>query len=120
MEHPKEKRNLNGDWYWISRAFLHSYGRILKPSGIAVYNVLASFANSKTQCCFPTHRTIAKIAGTSKRTVSVKLQQLEQMELISCYRQKGQCIYRLLECSEMKKNGPEAQQMSFPDEKSDL
>jgi hypothetical protein len=123
MESPNEKivpRNLNGgDWYWISRAFLFSYGRILKPSGIAVYNVLASFANSKTQSCFPAHKTIAKIAGTSKRTVSVKIQQLEQLKLISCHRQKGQSIYRLLECGQVKINDPETQQAFFRDEKSD-
>lgn len=103
-------RNLNGgDWYWISRAFLLSYGRALKPSGIAVYNVLASFANSKTQSCFPTHRTIAKIAGTSKRTVSEKIRYLEGLKLIRRERQEGQSIYHLLKCGQVKKKSPEAQ-----------
>lgn len=100
----EEIRNLNGgDWYWISRAFLFSHGRTLKSSGIAVYNVLASFANSKTQSCFPTHRTIAKIAGTSKRTVSEKIRQLEELKLIRRERQEGQSIYHLLECRQVKK-----------------
>jgi len=77
LDENNKARNLSGgDWYWISRAVLLSHGRALKPSGIAVYNVLASFANSKTQSCYPTHKTIAKIAGTSKRTVSEKIQQL--------------------------------------------
>lgn len=113
MEKPNEKkgtRNLNGgDWYWINRAFLLSYGRELKPAGIAVYNVLASFANSRTQSCFPTHRTIAKIAGTSKRTVSEKIRQLEILELICRERQEGQSIYHLLECRYVKKESPEVQ-----------
>ncbi len=107
MEHADVKtvtRNLNGgDWYWISRAVLLTHGRALKPSGIAVYNVLASFANSKTQSCFPTHKTIAKIAGTSKRTVSEKIQQLEKLKLIRRERQEGQSIYQLLEYIQVKK-----------------
>lgn len=107
MEKPNEQneaRNLNnGDWYWISRAVLISHGRAIKPSGIAVYNVLASFANSKTQSCFPTHRTIAKIAGTSKRTVSEKIRLLEKMQLIRRERQEGQSIYHLLDCGQMHK-----------------
>lgn len=111
MEKTDEKntiRNLSGgDWYWISRAFLLSYGRTLKPSGIAVYNVLASFANSKTQSCFPNYRTIAQIAGTSKRTVSEKMRQLEKLELIRLERQKGQGIYHLLAFDQMKKEDPE-------------
>jgi DNA-binding MarR family transcriptional regulator len=105
-----ETRDLKrGGWYWISRAFLLSHGRALKPSGIAVYNVLASFANSKTQSCFPTHKTIARIAGTSKRTVSEKIQLLEEMKLIRRERQEGQSIYHLLECRQVKKESPEVQ-----------
>ena len=122
MEKPNEKsdaRSLNGgDWYWISRAVLLSHGRALKPSGIAVYNVLASFANSKTQSCFPTHRTIAKIAGTSKRTVSEKIRLLEKLKLIRRERQKGQSICYLLECGQGRKERPEAQLLHFGGEKS--
>ena len=113
MEQLEEKhgtRSLNGgDWYWISRACLLSHGHTLKPSGIAIYNVLASFANSKTQSCFPTHRTIAKIAGTSKRTVSEKIRLLETLKLIRRDRQKGQSIYHLLECGQVKKKSAEVQ-----------
>ena len=114
-----ETRDLKrGGWYWISRDFLLAYGRALKPSGIAVYNVLASFANSKTQSCFPTHKTIAKIAGTSKRTVSEKIRLLEEMKLIRRERQEGQSIYHLLECRQVKKERSEVQQSHFEGEKS--
>jgi len=123
MEKPNENngtRNLNGgDWYWINRAVLLSHGRAIKPSGIAVYNVLASFANSKTQSCYPTHRTIAKIAGTSKRTVSEKIRLLEKLKLIRRERQEGQSIYHLLECRQSKKVSPEVQLTLFGDAKSD-
>jgi DNA-binding MarR family transcriptional regulator len=116
MDNPNENkapRKLNGDWYWVGRAVLLSHGRTLKPSGIAVYNVLAAFANSKTQSCYPTHRTIAKIAGTSKRTVSEKIRQLEELKLIHRERQEGQSIYHLLECAEEKKSNPGGHQSAL-------
>ena len=117
---PDQPRNIRcGDWYWISRTLLLSHGRALKPSGIAVYNVLASFANSKTQSCFPTHKTIARIAGTSKRTVSEKIRLLEKLRLIRLDRQEGQSIYQLLECDQVKKVSPEGQSALFDGEKSD-
>lgn len=122
MQQTDEKvgtRNLsNGDWYWISRPVLLSHGRALKPSGMAVYNVLASFANSRTQGCFPTHRTIAKIAGTSKRTVGEKIRQLEKLNLIRRERQEGQSICYLLECRQRKKESPEGQLLLFEGAKS--
>jgi len=106
---PVIRKMESGGWYWISRVVLLSHGRALKPSGIAVYNVLASFANSKTQSCFPTHRTIAKIAGTSKRTVSEKIRLLEKLELIHRERQEGQSIYHLLAIGQVEKESPDVQ-----------
>ncbi len=122
MEKTREEispRNLDGgDWYWISRAFLRDYGRTLKSSGIAVYNVLASFANSKTQSCFPTHRTIAKIAGTSKRTVGEKIRQLEELKIIRRERQKRRSIYHLLDFGIGKKESDEVPPWHLEGEKS--
>lgn len=119
LDDKNKARNLSGgDWYWISRAVLLSHGRALKPSGIAVYNVLASFANSKTQSCYPTHKTIAKIAGTSKRTVSEKIQQLERLKLIRRERQEGQSIYHLLEYAQAQKERPAVRLLHFGGEKS--
>jgi biotin operon repressor len=87
----------DGGWYWISRAILHTYGRRLKPSGIAVYNALASFANFETQTCFPTQEAIARLVGISRRTVGRKVKLLEQLGLIRVERKRGSCIYHLLE-----------------------
>lgn len=110
---PYEIRQLkDGDWYWIGKKILRIHARSLKPSGLAVYNVLASFANAKTQACYPTHRTIGKIAGMSKRTVSQKMRQLESLGLIRREKQKGQSIYYLLDIRQMRK-------MILPGEKSD-
>lgn len=117
MDNPNKNtaaRDLNGgDWYWISRAVLLSHGQTLKPAGVAVYNVLAAFANSKTQTCFPAHKTIAKITGTSKRTVSEKIRRLEELKLIYREKQKDRNIYHLLECGEKKKSRPSGYQMAL-------
>jgi hypothetical protein len=91
----------NGDWYWISKKILNIYGQDIRASGIAVYSVLASLANSTTQACFPTHRTIAEIAGLSKRTVSRRIRQLEKIGLIRQERQKRGSICYLLEIQEL-------------------
>lgn len=87
----------NGGWYWISKKILRAHAKSLGPAGIAVYNVLAFFANTNTQACFPTHKTIGKIAGISKRTVGQKLQLLEREGLIRRERQEGRTVYYLLE-----------------------
>ena len=90
-------RNLrNGHWYWISRAVLKRYGVILKSSGLAVYNVLASYANSKSQTCFPTQKSIADRLGLCRETVNRKIKQLREIGLIKRKRLNGPCLYFLL------------------------
>jgi len=97
MSNESEKRELrNGSWYWISRAVLNQYGRILKGSGLAVYNVLASFANSNTQSCFPTQKSIAGHLGLSIRTVNRKIRLLKDLRLIKVKKNRGRCFYLLL------------------------
>jgi len=86
----------DGNWYWINRAVLHIYGPKLKASGIAVYNALASFANFKTQSCFPTQKALAELTGMSRRTVSRKIKLLKELGLIKVERKKGSCIYHIL------------------------
>jgi len=83
-------------WYWISRAILKRYGRILKSSGLAVYNVLASYANSNSQTCFPTQKSIAKLLGLSIRTVNRKTRLLKDFRIIKAKKIRGRCFYSLL------------------------
>jgi hypothetical protein len=87
----------DGSWYWINKRVLYLYGQRLKSSGIAVYNVLASFVDSLTQQCFPTHKSIAKLLGLSRRTVIRKINLLEQLGLIRVEKGKSYCFYFLLE-----------------------
>ena len=83
-------------WYWISQAVLRRYGRILKSSGLAVYNVLASYANSKSQTCFPTQKSIAGHLGVSVRTVNRKIRLLKNFKLIKVKKKGDRCFYSLL------------------------
>jgi hypothetical protein len=89
-----------GYWYWINRAVLIRHGRRLKPSGIAVYNVLASFANVE-QSCFPTQKAIADVIGVSRRTVMRKIQDLDRLGIIKTEKRRGACGYILLDIHAM-------------------
>ena len=83
-------------WYWINREILAGYGKRLKSSGIAVYNVLASYANQGTQTCFPAQQTIADQIGLHRVTVNRKISQLRQLGLLKIERLKDRCLYSLL------------------------
>lgn len=84
------------NWYWISRSVLKQHGNILKPTGLAVYNVLASYANSKSQTCFPSQKTIADRIGLCRETVNRKVKLLTEKRLIRVKRLNGRCLYFLL------------------------
>jgi biotin operon repressor len=86
----------NGDWFWINKKVLQLFSRSLKSSGLAVYNVLASFANFKNQTCFPSQRVIADLIGMSKRTVIRRIKELQELGLLSVEKERGRCLYRLL------------------------
>jgi DNA-binding transcriptional ArsR family regulator len=86
----------DGDWYWIDKAILSFYARKLRASGIAVYNALAFYANTKTQTCFPTQQAIAELLGLSGRTVRRKIRLLKELGLIKVKRKRGGCLYCLL------------------------
>lgn len=83
-------------WYWINREVLTVYGKRLKAPGIAVYNVLASYANQKTQTCFPCQRSIAELIGISRGTVNRKIRQLREFGLLNVQKMKSHCLYSLL------------------------
>ncbi len=87
----------SGNWYWLDKKILLDYGRKIGVSGIAVYNTLALFSNSKTQTCFPTHKAIADIIGLSRRTVARKTKLLKEVGLIKVEQKNGRCFYFLLD-----------------------
>ena len=96
-DYKSEIRNLrNGDWFWINKKVLQLFSRRLKSSGLAVYNVLASFVNFKNQTCFPSQRVIADMIGMSKRTVIRRIRELRELGLLAVEKRRGRCVYRLL------------------------
>jgi hypothetical protein len=96
-EQKNKLRNLNDkNWYWVSKSVLQQYGPILKSSGIAVYSVLASYANSRSQACFPSQKTIAERIGLCRETVNRKVKLLTENRLVRAKRLRGRCLYFLL------------------------
>lgn len=78
--HVRDKRG--GDRYFIDNDFIRTYGRIVGPYGIAVYNVLALHAGIDDQNAWPKYETIAEIAGCSRRQVIRSVQQLEGLNIV--------------------------------------
>jgi biotin operon repressor len=89
----------NGDWYWIHKAVIQEYTRKVGAVGIAVYNLLASMADSD-QGCFPSQKYIARCLGYSRSYVNETLKALERNGLIRIEK-KGRyhCVYHLLRLS---------------------
>ena len=100
---PSIRKMEGGDWYWINRSILKIHGRSLGAAGIAVYNVLASFADARAQTCFPTQSYIANRTNMSRMTVARKIRQMKQMGLIEVYQIKGRWFYRLLDTRQVTK-----------------
>ncbi len=85
-----------GQWYWVSRSVLRDHASQIGFAGIAVYNVLASFADG-SQRCFPSQKYIAEILGCSRSTVSRAIEKLEKCGLIKKEkRDRYTCVYVLL------------------------
>jgi len=86
----------DGGWYWVPKVVIQEYVPKVGPTGITVYNFLASLAD-KEQRCFPSQRYIAKSLGYSRATISRTLKLLEKEGLIKIEkRSRYYCIYHLL------------------------
>lgn len=86
----------HGNWFRVPNTLIDNYGRELGPSGVAVYCVLARYANGETRKAFPSHSQIAGKLGISRRTVIRKIKQLQEVGLIK-HKKRGfrYCIYLL-------------------------
>jgi biotin operon repressor len=104
-----EVRDLrNGNWYWIHRAVIKEYTPKIGATGIAVYNFLASCADTR-QSCFPSQKYIAEHLGYSRATVNKAIQVLEENKLIRIEkRSRYHCVYHLLKvrCKDGKTQMP--------------
>jgi len=91
------------DRLWIDNEyFTEHYGEALPLSALAVYAVLAKYANARTQSCFPSVATIMRESGIkSTKTAYAALKDLEQYRLIEISHSKGRSSnrYTLLDSS---------------------
>jgi 5-methylcytosine-specific restriction endonuclease McrA len=72
-----------GQWFWLDRALLvDQYGAQLGAGCIALYTVLARYADHRTGECWPSIRTLQRHLGWSRNTVRKYLRQLQAAGLL--------------------------------------
>ncbi len=82
--------------------FENGYAAVFPKSVLAVYCVLAKYANYETQTCFPSIDTIMKESGIRRRNTVIKaLNLLERYNILCINHSKGWCTnqYALLDAS---------------------
>ena len=72
----------SGHFYSIDTDLIDIHARHIGALGIAIYNVLARYANRKTGECWPAVGRIASILQLARSTVKVYLRKLEDAGLI--------------------------------------
>lgn len=89
------RRLTDGGWYWIDRNIVQNYARAIGATGVAVYNVLASMADSNQEC-YPSQQRIGDLLGYSRATVNKVLKVLERRGLIAVSKRNAHgCTYQL-------------------------
>lgn len=88
----------DGGWYWIHKEIIQRYARKIGPTGITVYNLLASMAD-KNQKCFPSQKYMAERLGYSRVTINKTIKSLESNGLIRIGKKSPyHCVYHILRC----------------------
>lgn len=70
-------------WCWVDNDVIDKFGPILGPNAMAVYLVLARYANKDTRKAWPSFATIAKLAGISRPTAIKAIRKLINAGLVS-------------------------------------
>lgn len=73
----------DGGWFFVDTALVLEYGKEIGAYGIAVYNVLAAYANNQSQECSPSYQTIADALDCSRRKVIDCINKLLEFNIIS-------------------------------------
>lgn len=82
------------------------FGTQLGPYGIAVYVALCRYANQDSEC-WPSHTTIAKGTGMSRRQVIREINKLESLGVIAVERSKHSAnVYILLDTCDTQSHLP--------------
>lgn len=74
------------EWFWCDKSILRSE---INHSFKLVYFALCSFSNEKTQSCYPSIRTLSRMAGVSPRTTINALYLYKQAKLILVKKTSG-------------------------------
>ena len=72
----------NGNWYFVDNKLIKEFGKFLGFQGVAVYNVLAMYANNETQSANPSFKTVGDQIDMSRRHVMRMIDKLEQCNII--------------------------------------
>ncbi len=91
----------------VDNVIIDNYAAKIGVTALAVYMVLAKFANAETKKCYPSHELIADKLGISRRSVVTAIEKLEKFGLIKIDRQlkdnagggkrKAASVYTILE-----------------------
>jgi DNA-binding MarR family transcriptional regulator len=95
-QYSNSKKIIRGYWFRVPNVVIDRHGVSLGPSGIAVYCVLAKYANNLTHKAFPSHGRIARQLGISRRTVIRKLKKLQELGLIENIKRTSKCCVYIL------------------------
>lgn len=74
-----------GKWFWLHNDLIKRAGPHIGPTGVAVYNVLAMYANEANQTCFPSRTNIARLLGISRDKVRHAIEKLKRLHLIEVH-----------------------------------
>jgi hypothetical protein len=77
-----------GKWCWLDTAVILTYGPRIGAHALAVYLVLATHANGRTQTCYPSIKTIARLTHLGRSTVKNALRTLRGEGLIQSTSQR--------------------------------
>ena len=97
-EQPIEIRDCRAPFTWVDSDVLRCIGSTIGGKGIAVYMIIASYANNRTQRSFPSISTIAKLTRFSKLTVLRLVSQLQAAHFLHVEKRSGRSnLYTLLD-----------------------
>jgi len=87
-----------GRFYWIKNEILEKIAPVTGVYGVAVYNILAYFANGYSRKSFPSITKMASLLGCSRPEVIEALSKLESLGVIEVERRPGRVnIYKLID-----------------------
>jgi hypothetical protein len=103
MTNPVEKSNLTAEttlqirkhpgrqWFWIDNYLCDTFGAQIGPVALAVYTVLARYADNTTATCYPSVGYLATYLGTETEVITPALERLMAVGLIVVTHRHRQC-----------------------------